>query len=125
MAESARSWRTSDMSTSVLASNEARFYKREGSKVRCNLCPHSCLIADGRSGLCGVRENRAGTLYSLIFGLASSIHADPIEKKPLFHFLPGSTSLSFGSVGCNLFCIHCQNFEISRSKVGEFDLTTI
>lgn len=113
------------MSTSVHASHEAQFYNREGGKVRCSLCPHSCLIADGRRGLCGVRENRSGTLYSLIYGLASSIHADPIEKKPLFHFLPGSTSISLGSIGCNLFCQHCQNYSISKAKFGQFDLTEL
>jgi pyruvate formate lyase activating enzyme len=105
--------------------NEARFYSREGDKVRCSLCPHTCLIADNKRGLCGVRENRAGKLYSLIYGLASSIHPDPIEKKPLFHFLPGSTSLSFGSIGCNLSCMHCQNFEISRARIGDVHLQHI
>jgi pyruvate formate lyase activating enzyme len=105
--------------------NEARFYAREGDKVRCSLCPHSCLIADRKRGLCGVRENHGGKLYSLIYGLASSIHPDPIEKKPLFHFLPGSTSLSFGSIGCNLFCMHCQNFEISRARLGDVQLKHI
>jgi len=105
--------------------SEAEFYAREGDKVRCSLCPHSCLIADRRRGLCGVRENRDGKLYSLIFGLASSMHPDPIEKKPLFHFLPGSTSMSFGSIGCNLFCMHCQNFEISRARLGDLPLQHI
>lgn len=114
------------MSTSDQGSdNEARFYAREGDKVRCSLCPHSCLIADKKRGLCGVRENRGGKLYSLIYGLASSIHPDPIEKKPLFHFLPGSIALSFGSIGCNLFCMHCQNFEISRARIGDMNLTPI
>ena len=113
------------MNTSGRGSNEARFYAKEGDKVRCSLCPQYCLISDGKRGLCGVRENRSGILYSLIYGLASSIHPDPIEKKPLFHFLPGSTSISFGSVGCNLFCMHCQNFSISRAKMGELDLTRI
>ena len=114
------------MSISGLDSeHEAEFYAREGDKVRCSLCPHSCLIADRKRGLCGVRENRKGKLYSLIYGLASSIHPDPIEKKPLFHFLPGSTSLSFGSVGCNLFCMHCQNFQISRARVGDLPLQKI
>jgi len=113
------------MSTSDRGSSEAEFYTREGDKVRCNLCPHSCLIADKRRGLCGVRENRGGKLVSLIYGLASSIHPDPIEKKPLFHFLPGSTSISFSSIGCNLFCKHCQNYTISKARFGEFDLTPI
>ena len=113
------------MSTSGPGSNEALFYAREGDKVRCSLCPHSCLIADDKRGLCGVRENRSGKLYSLIYGLASSIHPDPIEKKPFFHFLPGSTAISFGSIGCNLFCMHCQNYSISKAKVGQLSLTEI
>lgn len=75
--------------------------------------------------MCGVREHRAGKLYSLIYGLASSIHPDPIEKKPFFHFMPGTTSISFGSVGCNLFCLHCQNFSISKARVDEFEMTEI
>jgi len=114
------------MSTSEQGSdNEARFYSREGDRVRCSLCPHSCLIADGKRGLCSVREARDGKLFSLIYGLASSVHPDPIEKKPLFHFLPGTTALSFGSIGCNLFCMHCQNFEISRARLGDLDLLPI
>jgi pyruvate formate lyase activating enzyme len=113
------------MSISGLGSREAKFYSPEGDKVRCSLCPHSCLIADNKRGLCGVRENTGGKLYSLIYGLASSIHLDPIEKKPLFHFLPGTTSLSFGSIGCNLFCRHCQNFSISRARIGDLDLTEV
>jgi pyruvate formate lyase activating enzyme len=113
------------MSISGHDNSEAKYYSREGDKVRCSLCPHSCLIADKKRGLCGVRENRGGKLYSLIFGLASSIHPDPIEKKPLFHFLPGTTSLSFGSIGCNLFCKHCQNYSISRAKIGDMGLEKI
>ncbi len=117
--------RTSAMSTSGRGSREAAFWTREGDMVRCSLCPHGCLIADGKRGLCSVRENRGSTLYSLIYGKASSIHPDPIEKKPLFHFLPGSTSISFGSIGCNLFCMHCQNWSISKAKFGQIDLTDI
>jgi pyruvate formate lyase activating enzyme len=113
------------MSISDPASHEARFYETVGERVRCLLCPHNCLIASGKRGLCGVRENRDGTLYSLIFGLASSIHPDPIEKKPLFHFLPGTTAISFGSVGCNLTCLHCQNHSISRASPQGFSLTSL
>jgi len=101
------------------------FYTRQGDKVKCNLCPHSCLIGDTKRGLCGVRENRSGVLYSLIYGKASSVHPDPIEKKPLFHFLPGSTSISFASIGCNLFCQHCQNFTLSRARFDDYDLTNL
>lgn len=111
------------MSTSGPGSTEASFYTVEGGKVRCSLCPHSCLIADRSRGRCGVRENRGGRLYSLTYGLASSVHLDPIEKKPLFHFLPGSSSLSLGSVGCNLSCLHCQNYSISRAGPDDIQLT--
>lgn len=113
------------MSTSDPANHEARFYEAEGAQIRCLLCPHNCLIATGKRGLCGVRENRGGKLYSLIYGLASSIHPDPIEKKPLFHFLPGTTAVSFGSVGCNLTCRHCQNHSISRASPSEPSLTKV
>jgi len=113
------------MSTSERGLHEALFWTREGDIVRCGLCPHSCVIADGKRGLCGVRENRKGRLYSLIYGLASSIHPDPIEKKPLFHFLPGTTSISLASIGCNLFCRHCQNYSLSRARFDDFDLTPI
>lgn len=90
-------------------------YERlDDKKVRCHLCAHSCIIKDGKRGICSVRENREGTLYSLVYGIVISMHIDPIEKKPFFHFLPGSTSFSLATVGCNLHCTHCQNFEISQ-----------
>lgn len=93
----------------------------EDKKVRCGLCPHNCTIAAGRRGICGVRENRQGTLYSLIYGRITSAHPDPIEKKPLYHFHPGSTVMSFGTAGCNLRCKHCQNHEISQARDTDFD----
>ena len=86
----------------------------EGGKVRCFLCHHRCLIHPGHRGFCGVRENREGSLYTLVFGRAVSLHVDPIEKKPLFHFLPGSTSFSMATAGCNFKCLQCQNHEISQ-----------
>jgi pyruvate formate lyase activating enzyme len=90
------------------------FYKRlGGGKVRCDLCAHRCVIEDGQRGLCGVRENRSGILYSLVYGRAIATHVDPIEKKPLFHYHPGSHSLSVATVGCNFRCQHCQNADIS------------
>ena len=94
---------------------------QDGKKVKCGLCPHNCTIADGKRGICGVRQNNDGTLYSLIYGRISSAHPDPIEKKPLYHFHPGSTALSFGTVGCNLRCKHCQNHEISQARDSAFD----
>jgi pyruvate formate lyase activating enzyme len=94
---------------------EALFYeKKEPPVVQCHLCFHRCTIQDGKTGICGVRENRDGTLYSLIYGKAISKAVDPIEKKPLFHFMPGTNILSVATVGCNFRCLHCQNHDISQ-----------
>jgi pyruvate formate lyase activating enzyme len=87
---------------------------RGGPAVHCFLCAHHCRIEPADRGLCGVRENRDGTLYSLVYGCPLSAAIDPIEKKPLFHFLPGSLSLSIATVGCNFTCRFCQNAEISQ-----------
>lgn len=94
---------------------EARFWESlEDQKVHCHLCAHECQIDPGKRGICRVRENRDGTLYSLVYGSIISENIDPIEKKPLYHFLPGSRSYSIATVGCNFGCLHCQNFEISQ-----------
>ncbi|MCM2265888.1 MAG: AmmeMemoRadiSam system radical SAM enzyme [Desulfuromonadales bacterium] len=94
---------------------EAMFWEKAGEgRVRCGLCRFGCLIAPGRRGRCGVRENRDGALYSLVYGKCVAEHVDPIEKKPLFHFHPGSRSYSIATVGCNFRCLHCQNYEISQ-----------
>lgn len=94
---------------------EALFYQRAGDgQVRCNLCRFCCLIGDGARGLCGVRENRGGKLYSLVYGKLCTENIDPIEKKPFFHVLPGSSSYSIATVGCNFRCRHCQNYTISQ-----------
>lgn len=94
---------------------EAVLYEsREDLKVRCQLCAHRCIISPGHRGLCGVRENQNGTLVSLVYGTIIAEHVDPIEKKPLFHYLPGSTTFSIGTVGCNFHCTHCQNADISQ-----------
>ncbi len=94
---------------------EAMLYERlEDHKVKCHLCCHYCTIKPGKRGICGVRENREGTLYSLVYGKVIASHVDPIEKKPLFHFQPGSRSYSISTVGCNFRCLHCQNWEISQ-----------
>ena len=96
---------------------EAKFWEtKDNNKVQCLLCPHNCLINDNNTGICGVRKNEGGTLYSLIYNSCSSIAEDPIEKKPLYHFFPGSIALSLGSIGCNLTCDHCQNYSISRAS---------
>ena len=94
---------------------EASLYEKlEHEAVRCSLCNHRCVIREGRKGLCGVRENRSGTLYSLVYGRVIAEHCDPIEKKPLFHFLPGTQSYSIATVGCNFRCVFCQNADISQ-----------
>lgn len=97
--------------------HEALFYRKmeDGSnQAQCFLCHHHCQIRDGRRGFCKVRENRGGTLYSLNYGRLISENIDPIEKKPVFHLLPGSLSYSIATVGCNFRCKHCQNYEISQ-----------
>lgn len=93
----------------------------ENSKVRCLLCPHNCVISPDNTGVCRVRKNIDGVLYSLIYGKYSSIHPDPIEKKPLYHFYPGRNILSLGTLGCNLKCSFCQNWSISQISREDID----
>lgn len=94
---------------------EALFYRKgNNQEVHCFLCFHCCTIQPGKTGICGVRENREGVLYSLVYGKSISEAVDPIEKKPLFHFYPGSRSFSIATVGCNFKCLHCQNSSISQ-----------
>ena len=94
---------------------EAYLYETvSDGKVKCHLCRHRCLINEGRRGICGVRENRAGVLHTLVFGKLIARHIDPIEKKPLYHFLPGSRSYSIATVGCNFKCRFCQNADIAQ-----------
>ena len=97
---------------------EAMFYRAlEDGSVECGLCGHQCVIKPGRSGRCRVRENREGKLFSMVYGRVSAEQIDPVEKKPLFHFLPGTLTYSLATVGCNFTCLHCQNH--SLSQVGE------
>ncbi len=97
--------------------HEALHYEKlENGRVKCALCPHNCSIGEGKRGTCGVRENKKGTLVSLVYSKPCAMHVDPIEKKPLYHFLPGSRSFSIGTAGCNLQCMHCQNWNLSRTK---------
>ncbi|WP_340818642.1 AmmeMemoRadiSam system radical SAM enzyme [Methanolobus sp. WCC4] len=99
---------------------EAMLYDRlDDGKVRCKLCSHRCRIAPGKRGICAVRENREGTLYTLNYNVVSSEALDPIEKKPLFHFHPGSLAYSLGTIGCNFRCKHCQNWTISQIDIDE------
>lgn len=101
---------------------EAKYYRiinEEKKVVQCLLCPHCCLLKKDEVGKCSIRKNIDGKLYSLTYGVASSVAVDPIEKKPLYHFYPGRYILSIGSFGCNFKCGFCQNWEISQSSVGE------
>jgi pyruvate formate lyase activating enzyme len=94
---------------------EALFWEKGGdTKVQCRLCPKNCAIADGKHGYCRARENHGGTLYSIIYERVTSVAMDPIEKKPLYHFHPGSKILSLGTRGCNFGCLFCQNYGISQ-----------
>ncbi len=96
---------------------EAKFYKKHPDReIECTLCPRFCKLGDKERGYCGVRENKGGIYYTLVYGKACSIHVDPIEKKPLFHFLPSSSALSIATAGCNVNCKFCQNWEISQVR---------
>ncbi len=98
------------------------YEKLKDNKVRCQACHNQCLIPDKRTGICGVRQNIDGDLYLLVYGKAISVNIDPIEKKPLFHFLPGQKAFSLGTLGCNFDCDFCQNWEISQAPKS-FDKT--
>ncbi|SDB07640.1 pyruvate formate lyase activating enzyme [Desulfonatronum thiosulfatophilum] len=86
----------------------------QNGKVHCRLCSHYCVIPDAQRGLCGVRENREGVLFTLVRDKVAALHLDPVEKKPLYHFYPGTKTLSLGTMGCNLSCSFCQNFSLSQ-----------
>ena len=94
---------------------EALLYEHiSESRIRCNTCQWRCKLNPDKYGACGAYQNKDGKLYNLIYGIVSSLAADPIEKKPLFHFHPGTAVFSMGTLGCNLHCKHCQNWQISR-----------
>ncbi len=104
---------------SELGLKEALFWEpTEGGRLLCLLCPHGCRIAEGHTGLCQVRQNVGSVLRTLNYNRLAAAHLDPIEKKPLFHFHPGSWILSLGTVGCNLACTFCQNWQISQVIAG-------
>lgn len=98
---------------------EALYYIPSANGVKCLLCPFNCVIAEGKAGICKVRRNINGKLIAETWGYLSAVHLDPIEKKPLYHFFPGSQILSLGSVGCNMHCRCCQNWQISQVPVPE------
>ncbi|MGO9980700.1 MAG: AmmeMemoRadiSam system radical SAM enzyme, partial [Candidatus Sulfotelmatobacter sp.] len=96
---------------------EARFYEKlQTKKIKCKLCPRECTVGDRERGYCGVRENRGGTYYSLVHSRVCTAHIDPIEKKPLFHYLPGTLAFSLATAGCNVNCKFCQNWDISQVR---------
>ncbi|MEK7408907.1 MAG: AmmeMemoRadiSam system radical SAM enzyme [Acidobacteriota bacterium] len=96
---------------------EAQFYEKlPHKKIKCKLCPRECVIDDRERGYCGVRENRGGVYYMLVHSRVCTAHVDPIEKKPFFHFLPGSLAFSIATAGCNVNCKMCQNWEISQAR---------
>nr|WP_319373768.1 AmmeMemoRadiSam system radical SAM enzyme [uncultured Methanobacterium sp.] len=98
---------------------EAMLYEKLDGVLNCHICNRSCVISNGKTGFCGMRQNDNGTMYSLNYASASSVAVDPIEKKPLFHFYPGSLSFSLGSIGCNFRCPYCQNWSISQADLDE------
>jgi pyruvate formate lyase activating enzyme len=101
---------------------EAMLYeKQKDNSVQCILCAHRCRISDGKFGICGVRENNAGVLYTHVYGNPIAMHVDPIEKKPLYHFLPGTRAYSIATIGCNFKCGFCQNWQISQVNAKAID----
>lgn len=103
---------------------ETLFYQKlSNDRIRCKLCPHGCVIRNQRKGVCGVRQNLNGRLYVLNYGRLVAQHVDPIEKKPLYHFYPGSKAYSIATAGCNFKCANCQNSDLSQMFVDEYCLT--
>ena len=101
---------------------ECRYYQTlEDGKVECQLCPHHCKIANGKTGLCRSRRNQNGILVSEVYAKPCSLAIDPIEKKPLYHFHPGTTCLSLACTGCNFRCLNCQNHDISQVSPSDAD----
>ena len=106
---------------------ECRYYQRlADGGVECTLCPHHCRIAEGKAGICRSRRNHGGTLVSVVYGKPCALAIDPVEKKPLYHFHPGTTCLSLACTGCNFRCLNCQNHDISQAAphdVEHYQLT--
>ena len=100
--------------------HEALYWRKlPDGRIQCELCPNRCILKDGQRGLCTVRENKGGTLYTLVYGKPCAVHVDPVEKKPFFHVAPSSRVFSIATVGCNLRCIFCQNWQISQTRPEE------
>lgn len=100
-------------------SREAYHYTRLGNNVQCQVCPNRCILGPGDRSVCRVKVNKDGKLYTLAYGNPCAVHMDPVEKKPLFHFMPGTGAFSVAEAGCNLRCLNCQNWEISQSTPEE------
>ncbi len=98
---------------------KSRYHHKHNGEVTCTLCPHTCRLKTGERGKCRVRKNKDGELYSTVYGKPTTAHIDPIEKKPLFHFLPGEQAYSIGTAGCNQSCKFCQNWQMSQSTEEE------
>jgi pyruvate formate lyase activating enzyme len=98
---------------------ESRFVEELNNALRCTICPHQCIMMEGKRGICATKENRDGKIIDLSYGRLSALAIDPIEKKPLVHFYPGSRALSISSIGCNFTCPWCQNFELSQSRIDD------
>jgi pyruvate formate lyase activating enzyme len=106
--------------------SEARYYEKlDNRTIRCLVCPRKCVVPEGQRGFCRVRENVGGTYYTIVYGRVCARHVDPIEKKPLFHFLPGTTAFSIATVGCNMACKFCQNWEISQVRPEDVHATNL
>ena len=104
---------------------EAKYYKKlEQKMIKCLLCNHQCIIKNKNRGICKVRENKEGILYTLVYGKLIANNIDPIEKKPLFHFHPGTLTYSISTVGCNFKCLHCQNWSISQIDTNDINGVT-
>lgn len=101
------------------------WHKVDGDRVECTLCPRRCSIPEGSTGYCGIRKNKGGELFSLAYELPTALQIDPIEKKPLRHFLPGTKTFSAGTFGCNLGCLFCQNSHLSRGTYGKQTFRTV
>lgn len=116
-AQLARLAQAQDARLGYAEAHAARHYRQlSGRRVQCMLCPRRCIVGDGGRGFCRVRENRRGVYYTLAFANPCAVHIDPIEKKPLFHFHPGTTALSIATAGCNFTCKNCQNHDISQAR---------
>ena len=100
-------------------SREAYHYTQLGKNVQCHVCPNQCILEEGDRSICRVKVNKGGKLYTLVYGNPCAVHVDPVEKKPLFHFLPGSLAFSIATAGCNFRCLNCQNWQISQSRPEE------